>query len=386
MSADANSPQPTTNRDYSIGLLCASGSWGGLEMNVLKLGLWLKERGWRVVLYGQRSTRLFENAEAGGISVRHVNSTFKYGDLVNARRLARYVKQDNVQRLIINYGKDLFLSVLAKRFSGRFFKLLMQQHLHVGGAKKDLFHTWEYRHLDAWIAPLPMFADRLKLNTRLDPGKIHIIPFGLELDRFTTRRPDKSAARRKLDLPEDVVIAGIVGRLDVKKGQDVLIRAAHLVHEAGCPLHLLIVGDRTANDPEGFFELLESLTEQFGMKPFVHFRPHQPDVEQVYAAMDIFVLASHSETYGMVTIEAMASRRPVIGTAEGGTVQIIEDSVNGLLVPPLHEKKLAEAILKLVNDPNLAEKLALQAESDALARYSHERQMALVEGLFDSLG
>ncbi len=385
MSADANNPQPA-NRDYSIGLLCASGSWGGLEMNVLKLALWLKERGWKVTLYGQKATRLFENAEAGGISVRHLNSTFKYGDLVNARRLARYVRQDNVQRLIINYGKDLFLAVLAKCLSGRFFKLLMQQHLHVGGDKKDLFHTWEYRHLDAWIAPLEMFADRLKLNTRLDPGKIRIIPFGLELDRFTTLRPDKSAARRAFDLPEDAVIAGIVGRLDVKKGQDVLIRAAHLVHEVGCPLHLLIVGDRTANDPEGFFELLESLTEQFGMKSCVHFRPHQADVEQVYAAMDIFVLASHSETYGMVTIEAMASRRPVIGTAEGGTVQIIKDGVNGLMVPPQHDRKLAEAILKLVDDPSLAEKLASQAESDAISRYSHNRQVTLVEALFDSLG
>ncbi|MCK4371717.1 MAG: glycosyltransferase family 4 protein [candidate division Zixibacteria bacterium] len=386
MSADANSPQPTTNRDYSIGLLCASGSWGGLEMNVLRLGLWLKERGWKVILYGQKDTRLFENAEAGGISVRHLNSTFKYGDLVNARRLARYVKQDNVQRLIINYGKDLFLSVLAKRFAGRFFKLLMQQHLHVGGVKKDIFHTWEYRHLDAWIAPLPMFADRLKLNTRLDPGKIHIIPFGLELDRFTRRRPDKMEARRRLNLPEEAIIAGIVGRLDVKKGQDVLIRAAHLVHEAGCPLHLLIVGDRTANDPEGYAGSLQRLTEKIGLKPFVHFRPHQADVERVYAAIDIFVLASHSETYGMVTIEAMASRLPVIGTAEGGTLQIIEDGVNGLLVPPQHEKKLAETILNLVNDSNLAEKLASQAESDAINGYSHLRQVELVESLFDSLG
>ncbi|MCK4460583.1 MAG: glycosyltransferase family 4 protein [candidate division Zixibacteria bacterium] len=386
MVFDQSQCESVSTRDYGIGFLCASASWGGLEMNVLRLALWLKDRGWKVILYGQKGTGLFENAEAGGISVRHLNSTFKYGDLVNARRLARYVKQDNVQRLIINYGKDLFLAVLAKIFSGRFFKLLMQQHLHVGGAKKDLFHTWEYRHLDAWIVPLPMFADRLKLNTRLDPAKIHIIPFGLELDRFTRRRPDRMGARRRLNLPEEAIMAGIVGRLDVKKGQDVLIRAGRLVHEAGCPLHLLIVGDRTANDPEGFFELLETLTEQLELKPFVHFRPHQADVERIYAAMDIFVLASHSETYGMVTIEAMASRCPVIGTAGGGTVQIIEDGVNGLLVPPQHDRKLAEAILKLVNDSNLAERLASQAESDAISRYSHLRQVDLLEGLFESLG
>ena len=100
MVFDQSRRESVSTRDYSVGLLCASGSWGGLEMNVLRLGLWLKDCGWKVILYGQNGTRLYENAEAGGISVRHVNSTFKYGDLVNARRLALYIKQDNVQRLI----------------------------------------------------------------------------------------------------------------------------------------------------------------------------------------------------------------------------------------------------------------------------------------------
>jgi len=385
MVFDQLSGKQAARRDRAVAFLCASASWGGLEMNVLKLAVWLKKRGWNILLYGRRGTTLFENGQAAGLTVRHLNSTFKYGDLVNAWRLARYIKRDNVRRLVINYGKDLFLAVLAKHLCERFFKLIMQQHMHVGGNKKDFFHTWEYRQLDAWIAPLEMFADRLKLHTNLDPARIHIIPFGLELDRFTKHRPDKAEARRRLGLPADSLMAGIVGRLDVKKGQDVLLRAGKIVREAGCPLHLLIVGDKTANDPEGYAEFLQRLSEKLGLVSFVHFRRHRADVEQVYAAMDIFVLASHSETYGMVTIEAMASRRPVIGTAAGGTTQIIADGVNGLLAPPQDEKKLADAILKIANDPDLAERLAAQAEADAIERYSHERQVTLVEKLFDDL-
>lgn len=375
-----------TTRDYSIGLLCASGSWGGLEMNVLRLGGWLKKRGWKVALYGQRETKLFNEAEQAGLSVRHLNSTFKYGDLVNARRLARYARQDNVRRLIINYGKDLFLAVLAKKLSHGYFKLLMQQHMHVGGHKKDLFHTWEYKHLDAWIAPLPMFKDRLVQYTRIDSKKIRVIPFGIELDRLTSNRPDRTSARQMLQLPADACIAGIVGRLESKKGQDVLIKACRRLHDAGQPLHLLIVGDKTANDPEGYPQHLDSLTEQLGLESFVHFRQHQSDVAKVYAAMDLFVMASHSETYGMVTIEAMACGLPLIGTSEGGTVQIINDGVNGLLAPPQDDESLASALMNLMNNPSLARNLAARAALDAIEKYSHHRQVALIETLFDELG
>lgn len=381
---DQPSQSSRAEHDYAVAFLCASTSWGGLEMNVLRLARWLDRRGWDVLLYGCRGSVLFEQAEACGIRVRQLNSTFKYGDLVNARRLARSIKHNNVGRLIINYGKDLFLAVLAKILSGHAFKLIMQQHLHVGGHKKDLFHSWEYRHLDAWIAPLEMFAERLRSYTNLAPDKIRVIPFGVELAQFT-RRPDKKEARRRMALPVDGLFAGVVGRLDVKKGQDVLIRAGKIVHEAGCPLHLLIVGDKTANDPEGYAESLYPLAEQLDLTLFVHFRPHRDAIEEVYAALDVFALTSHSETYGMVTIEAMASGVPVIGTAEGGTVQIIDDGVNGLLVPPEDDKSLAEAILKLVHDPGLAQRLARQAEADARARYSHERQVELIEKLFDDL-
>ncbi len=377
--------EPIPSRSYSIGLLCSSGSWGGLEMNVLRLGGWLNDRGWQVVLYGQQGTRLFREAEKNGLITCHLHSTFKYGDLINARRLARYAIRDNVRRLIINYGKDLFLAVLAKRLSERYFKLIMQQHMHVGGHKKDAFHTWEYKNLDAWIAPLPMFKERLTDYTRLDPEKIHVIPFGIELDRLITNRPDRTAARESLKLPNNAYIAGIVGRLEEKKGQADLIRACHRVHQAGLKLHLAVVGDKTANDPAGFREHLDDLVEKYRLREYVHFRPHQADVSVVYSALDLFVMASHSETYGMVTIEAMASGLPVIGTAAGGTVQIIRDGENGLLVPPQDYVRLSEAIIRLMNNPGLCRDLASRAAIDAVEKYSHLRQVMLVESLMEKL-
>ncbi len=374
------------SKDYRIGFLCSSTSWGGLEMNVLRLAVWLRDRGWEVVLYGDPESIIVKKARGGGLTVRRVVSNFKYGDLVNARRLARRCRKDNVRRLIINLGKDLLLSVLAKKVSGGFFKLILLQHMHVGGYKMDFFHTWEYKHLDAWVAPLPMFAKRLKQTTRLEPRKIFVIPFGIELERFTDNRPARTAARHRLDLPDQVPLAGIIGRLDPKKGQDVLIRACAGVHTAGQPLHLLIVGDKTANDEMNYSRHLRELITHLNLTGCVHMRPYLAQVEYAYAALDMFVLASHSETYGMVTIEAMACSLPVIGTAEGGTVQIIEDNVSGLLVPPRDVERLTEALLKLTRDRTLSERLGEQAAADAIRKYSHRRQCSAVEQMLEQIG
>ena len=372
-------------QDFTIGFLCASTSWGGLEMNVLRVASWLSDRGWPVVLYGQPGSVLYTRAANQGLKTVHLASTFKYGDLVNARRLSQFIKRDNVRVLFINYGKDLFLSVLAKLMSGGFFKLVHQQPLHVGGNKKDAFHTWEYRHLDAWVAPLPMFAGRLTANTHLDSDKIRVIPFGLELDDYTAKRPDRIEARKLLKLPEEVPIAGVIGRLDDKKGQDVLIRACAEVHGQGSPLHILIVGDKTANDSGEYSSGLRNLAEELGLRGFVHFRPFMDDVRHAFAALDIFTLTSHSETYGMVTIEAMACALPVIGTADGGTVEIIDEGVNGLLVPPRDAHSLASALMRLLQDGDLARRLGEKAAEDACARYSHHRQCELLEEMFESL-
>jgi glycosyltransferase involved in cell wall biosynthesis len=293
--------------------------------------------------------------------------------------------ENDVRILIVHQNRDILLTVLARILSWRFFKLIYVQHMQLGMAKRDLFHTWEYGKLDAWIAPLPGFLVSLKERTRLDPNKVHIIPFGIETDRFAVNPADKAQARRELELPDKAAIAGVVGRLDPKKGQDVLIRACAGLHRAGINLHVLIVGDRTMGEAARYASELKDLTEQLELTPYVHFRPHQEKVEIVYGAMDVFVLPSQSETYGMVTLEAMAAGVPVIGTCSGGTPEIIDDEINGLLFAPGDDDALARALKSTLEDVASAEKRVQRARKDVVENYSHTRQCRLMETLFDQL-
>jgi glycosyltransferase involved in cell wall biosynthesis len=194
------------------------------------------------------------------------------------------------------------------------------------------------------------------------------------LDRFTNRRPSLDTAREKLKLPSDAYIAGVIGRLDPKKGQDVAIEAVRKVHESGHPMHLLVVAGTSFADRTNFAGRVKDMVRDYQLQDFIHFRDHQKQPEYAYAALDCFLMASQSETYGMVTIEAMASGRPVIGTADGGTLSLIDHEQNGLLVKPMDPDDMADALIRLIEHPQFAAELAAEAERRANERFSHLAQ------------
>jgi glycosyltransferase involved in cell wall biosynthesis len=101
--------------------------------------------------------------------------------------------------------------------------------------------------------------------------------------------------------------------------------------------------------------------------------------------MNIFVLTSHSETYGMVTIEAMASGLPVVVTNTGGSPGLVSNNMNGLLVPPQEPNALADALCLLLDKPDRAKALAVKAREHAIATYSYQSQCDQLEKLFADL-
>ncbi len=355
-------------------------------MNVERISHWLSDRGHRVVFIGDPESELYHRlASSNTIISVPLESSSKASDLIRAPKLAAVVKTHNIQILISHLNRNFLLTALARKMLGRNCKLAYMQHMHVGGTKRDILHTWMYRQFSAWITPLDTFVNPLLAKTRLKREQISVIPFGIELDRFTSKRPAKSDARRKLGLPDKAIVAGVVGRLDPKKGQHILIEACGRLHREGHQAHLLIVGDESRHETTGYAEQLKVTVKELQLESYVHFFPHFDDVETAYAAMDVFALTSQSETYGMVTIEAMASGLAVIGTNEGGTPGIIADGVNGLLVPPMDAKSLASALLRVISDDDLRKRLAESARLEAVEKYSHIRQCKLLEQLFERL-
>lgn len=368
---------------FPIGSYCSSTVWGGLEMNVLNFLVWMRERGWPVFLYARPDTPLAQHAFEQKIPLRPVPAAAGISALWNAGKLARPVTNDQLKVLIVHQSRDLLLCALVRQRAGEKPKLIFSQNMHLGN-KRDMIHAWQYRRLDAFVAPVAILAKQARRQTVVPPEKIHIIPHGIESDRFS-HRPDRSESRCRLNLPLEPTIIGIIGRLDPKKGQHLGIQALAKLHTSGVQPHLLIVGDPTLDEKDGYQKYLLGLVDELKLKDFVHFRPYQQNPETGYGAIDIFVLTSQSETYGLVTIEAMTAGLPVIGTASGGTVNLIDNGRTGLLFPPDDPETLSQMLLRYLRDPEYAARLADAGRGDALARYSHTTQCASWEKLIRSL-
>ena len=370
---------------YRIASYCSSPSWGGLEMNVLHFLHWMQVRGWEVVFYGDPATRIYRQASEAGILVRPVISRRRFGDFINAWRLARLVRQDNARRLIVHRSPDLFLGAMARCFSRGKTRLVFCQHMHIGTNKKDPYHAWLYRRIDAFVTPVAWLAERVRKKTSVLPEHLHIIPHGIEIERFTEGKPSREAARLRFGLPPDAWVAGLIGRLDPKKGQDIAIRALATLHQSGHRPHLLLIGDQSFNEGDDYAQGIHLLANELRINDYVHFFPHQTDIEWAYAALDVFVLASKSECYGMVTIEALVSGLPVIGTNDGGTISLIDHGRNGLLVEPRNVDALAAALTTLLENCDQMVRMGASAQKEAVLKYSHVNQCKAWERMLEDL-
>lgn len=368
-----------------IAFICPSKSWGGLEMNVLRQSVWLNKRGKNILLYCSPNSELSSQAHKNSVEIRNLESSSKFKDLLQAKKLANSFKQENVRLVLFHLNCNFPMMSLTKLLSRSYFSLLYMQHMQLGGDKKDMMHSLIYKQLDCWIAPLNMYAGRLREISNIKETQIEVIPFGIELDRFIQCSLTQTDARQKLNLPTDKKIVGTIGRLDPKKCQHLLIEAAHKLQQKNIEIDLLLVGDSTKNEELHYKKRLEKMIVDYNLQERVHFRSHINDVETAFKALDIFCLTTGSETFGMVTIEAMASQLAVLGSNAGGTSEIIQHDKNGLLYQSGNSDEIALLIEKIFRDNEFKERLAKQACLDAQHNYSHTVQCDALEKCFDRL-
>ena len=208
-------------------------------------------------------------------------------------------------------------------------------------------------------------ADRLRLE-RVPDRKIAVIPNGLSADQY----PDRIAAGRP---PRRVVV---VANLRSEKGHDVLIDAASDIRTRFPDAAFEIVGA----GPEG--DALAARAESRGVREAFSFLGHREDVAARLAAADIFVLPSRSEAFPNALLEAMAAGLPIVASAVGGILEIVDDGRTGLLTPPGDPRALADRITTLMADGAFAVSLGAAARAEAARRYSFDRMVASFDTLY----
>jgi glycosyltransferase involved in cell wall biosynthesis len=217
---------------------------------------------------------------------------------------------------------------------------------------------------------------------RLRPRRpVRVIYPAVDLDRFSgLKLRDQRTMRRRLGLPEEALVVGIVARLQRWKGVHLVLDAAAHLKDSFPEILVVVVGGPHSLEPD-YADWVTRYADRLGVSGRTIFTGHQTNVPEWMAAMDVMVSASQNEPFGMVILEAMALGKPVVAVRAGGPAEIIRHDHDGLLMESDRPDQLAEALRRLLGDSNLRRRLGararVRAQEFGTSRLAHEVAKAL---------
>ena len=287
-------------------------------------------------------------------------------DLKTLIRLVRYFRKERFHVVHTHTVKPGLLGRLAARLAG----VPVVIHTIHGFYFHDEMHPVARRifiaieKIGAWCCDAILSQNQEDIDTAIregicSPAKISHLGNGIDVTRFYPGCVDGAAVtelRRELGLPPDAKIVGLIGRLVREKGFLEFFEAARIILDRGIDARFLAIG---AAQPEKSDALtLQALIDQLGLQSAVHFLGLRDDIPALMSLMDVVALPSYGkEGLPRVLMEAAAMGKPVVATDVRGCREVVADGETGLLVPVQDSAALAEGLVTVLSDADLARRL-----------------------------
>jgi len=247
---------------------------------------------------------------------------------------------------------------------------------------------WVARLVDGHIA-ISHAVVRNLVEIGAPDDRVFLVHDGIDVDRFADV-PSREECRRLLGISEDVPAFGIFGRIIPWKGIDEFVRASIQVIREKPDAVAFVVGDVSDGD-EAYHLGVRKLIDDAGLQDRIILAGYQSDIRPMMAGLDLVVHASTTpEPFGMVIIEAMAVRRPVVATRGGGPDDIVIPGETGLLVDRGSVPQMRDAILQVLNAPDrgraMGEKGRRRVESSFTSQLYAEKTIRIYDGLLNHSG
>jgi len=237
---------------------------------------------------------------------------------------------------------------------------------------------------DLLIASTEDEAQELVHGYGADPQRVRVVPPGVDLGMF--QPVDRAEARRKISYGAGRILL-FVGRLERLKGVEIAIRSLGLLRDRQHDdVRLLILGEDSHEGDESEKDRLKAIAAEVGVRDRVDFIGSiaQHELPYFYAAADVCVMPSYSESFGLVALEAQACGCPVVASGVSGLRSVVRDEVSGYLIDEQDPAAYAERIGRLLENGELAQQMGRRGRLLA-QRFSWTRTADRLEGLFEQV-
>ena len=342
---------------------------GGAEVGIYEISQSLLKLGQEVVLLTPKRDGTKNRENINGIEVYRFPLLPKLGTLMGliySYKFLQKLKPDIVNIYYITttgYG-----GTIASKASNipTVLSLIGQDIYDPINPVPKIFHPsmkWVMNNVKR-ITCISSFVMQRAIELGAPPSKTEVVPFGVDVDMFNPQISGK-CIREKYGLVDQPIVLA-VQRLSPRKAVEYLIRAVpHILEKVPETTFLIIDGGKR-------LRRLKDLAEELNVEDRIAFVGPAPRsaLPKYYAAADIFVLHSRFEALGLVLLEAMSSGKPVVATRVGGTVDVVENGKTGFLVKRETPMELANAILVLLKDKKLRDKMGKKGRQKVVQHFN----------------
>jgi glycosyltransferase involved in cell wall biosynthesis len=355
-------------------------TFGGAETLLRDLAVGLEKRGYRITVgYSTPGPFVQELAEKG-LTLKHLPRRGLI-DPMFMLRMVRLMRNDPPQIVHTHLFKSDFHGRLAARLAG---VPVVVSTLHNNDSWAN---NWLLGHLYGatayWADRLIAVSSEVKAfhlkKTGVPLKKILVIENGVDVAAFLGHETKAEKIRQEFGIAPDAPLLGIIGRLKPQKDLPTFLLAATEVLRERPDARFLVVGDGPLRAE------LETQAQALGLLPSLIFTGMRKDIPSILASLNILVLSSLWEGLPVILLEAMAAARPVVSTSVDGVIGVALPDETALLTPPNTPSELAQACLKLIRDPKLAQSMGRAGRERVMDKYSLNVMIDHISALYVDL-
>jgi len=366
-------------KKFRVLLVTHLGDVGGTELSTLSLAIGLEQAGHQVYVMCNPHPLVSRFAERGVSVVPAGMRRNIWGLMKDASIMRHCIAENKIEVIHFQSALPIIMSVLSWRAIKRDKVKLVWTCRGIKRMNYAVVGRLFNHLIDFVIANCDAERDRL-IRHGLSPRKVITI-----YNCPTIAVPMDIGGKSKdllneLSIDADIPIVGTASRLAPERGVKYFVEAAAMVSRQSPNAKFVIAGGGLLEDE------LHQQARELGVEQQMVFLGRRRDMENVYSILDVFVNPALVRCgTDNVNIEAMAFAKPIVATNVGGGPEIVRDGVTGILVPPSDPHELAQAIVRLLKDPNLGERMGAAGRERVLKDFTMERLVREVEALYEEL-
>jgi glycosyltransferase involved in cell wall biosynthesis len=352
-------------------------------MQTVEMASHLLRRGYDLTLACCAGSRLAKEASAEGVPLLPLHVTGYFHPIL-LWRLSRFIRQAGIRIIHAQHSRDLSIIVPSADLARTSPLIVLSKRMGSYVGKHDFLHRYTYARVRRVLAISEVIRRNVAETTPVPPSRIETLHDAIDTREFSPKHGARARLRKEFSYGRRDLVVGFVGRFSPGKGHEELLQAAALLGRSHPRVRFLIVGEASTGE-EAYAEEIRSASASAGLDGIVTFAGFRRDIPAIMSAFDILAFPSHAESFGVVLIEAMAMELPVVSTNCDGVLDIVVDGKTGLLVPPRNAPKLAAALARLADAPDLRRRFGRAGRKRVLTLFDRDRQIDRLEEIYREL-